>query len=162
MKNWKKRYKLASEICGCGDPATGKDSHGYPACAKHSVDPGLALPSTEKERLSPRDAWQKLPEDEGHSPTGKNHWCDIHNDYAIDTHGVVENTTCPKCDQADEDDALEPHQSVCSSCYTNGRTVNFPKNTFGLYTDEHVNKERQRHPNYQNLKKYDETLRGVN
>jgi len=160
MKAWKKRYKLASEVCGCGDRATGRDENGYPACTKHSAVPEGG--STEEERLSPRDAWQNLPDDDGHSPTGKYHWCDVHNDYAITPHGVVEGTTCPKCDQADEDDDLEPHQSVCSSCYTNGRTVNFPQNTSALYDDKDVNAERQKHPNYQNLKNYDETLRGIN
>jgi len=31
--NWSRRY--ASELCGCGDPAVGKDAYGNPACAKH-------------------------------------------------------------------------------------------------------------------------------
>ena len=32
--NWFRRY--ASEICGCGDPAVGKDAYGNPSCRKHT------------------------------------------------------------------------------------------------------------------------------
>ena len=33
MINWNRRY--ASEICGCGDPAVGKDAYGNPSCENH-------------------------------------------------------------------------------------------------------------------------------